>query len=112
MKTKLSVAFVALCLSSAVYADDMGNTSGSVSSGTATSAETFNRLDVNQDGNLSKAELSNEPALTEDWARIDANNDGQLDQSEFSMFETNESPTLGTDPATQPDTGVGSPGYN
>lgn len=112
MKNKLSIAFVAACLSTAVYADDMGNSSGTVGSGTATSPETFNRLDVNNDGNLSKAELDSEPALKEEWASIDSNNDGQLDRSEFSMFEANENPSIGTDPAAQPNTGVGSPGYN
>lgn len=112
MKTKLSIAFVTACLSSAVFADNIGYSSGSVSSGSGTPAETFNRLDVNKDGNLSKTELSSEPALKEDWARIDTNNDGQLDQSEFSMFEANENPSRGTDPAIQPDAGVGSPAYS
>lgn len=112
MKTKLSIAFIAACLSNAAFAVDQDYSSGTMGSGNVSSTATFNRLDTNNDGNLSKTELSSEPALKEDWARIDANSDGQLDRSEFSMFETKENPSVGTDPAIQPDTGVGSPGYN
>ena len=59
-------------------------------SGTA-SAEypmTFETLDNDGNGYISKSEATTREDLTENWQRIDQNTDDQLDISEFSAFES------------------------
>ncbi|HHI94406.1 MAG TPA: EF-hand domain-containing protein [Gammaproteobacteria bacterium] len=59
-----------MIISSTVYAD-----------------ETFDQIDTDQDGAISKAEAASVPALTDLWDTYDSNTDGKLDEAEFARFE-------------------------
>lgn len=57
---------------------------------TALSAEevkTFEEMDVNSDGYISKDEAKAEKALEGNWAKADKDKNGRIDSSEFSAFE-------------------------
>jgi len=70
MRKELLFATFAIAVSSAVYA-----------------GETFNQVDTDQDGAISKAEAASVPALTDLWDTYDSNTDGKLDEAEFARFE-------------------------
>jgi hypothetical protein len=44
----------------------------------------FDRLDANQDGYLSAAELEREPAERSNWIAADRNGDGRISREEFA----------------------------
>lgn len=48
----------------------------------------FDSLDMDRDGQISRAEGENDPALRSRWSELDSNSDDQLDRAEFSAFET------------------------
>lgn len=50
----------------------------------------FEQLDLDQDGNITKEEAQSAPELSQNWQQYDTNQDGQLDQSEFSAFESRQ----------------------
>ncbi len=70
MRKELLFATLAVVVSGAVYADT-----------------TFNQLDADKDGAISKAEAASAPALNDLWDTYDSNEDGKLDEAEFSRFE-------------------------
>ena len=98
-KTKLmAAAFIpalALAASAAYAAGDykspgaekMGTTQGtqgSMKSGmTASTDATFDRLDVNHDGQLSASEAAADPKVHSAWKKLDVNNKGSVSKSEF-----------------------------
>jgi len=51
---------------------------------------TFEELDTDGDGYISKAEASKKAALSQGWLRADKDDDDRLDISEFSAFEGEE----------------------
>lgn len=57
---------------------------------TAVSAEevlTFEEMDANSDGYISKDEAKAEKKLEKNWTKADKDKNGRLDSSEFSAFE-------------------------
>jgi hypothetical protein len=70
-------------------------------------APTFEELDVNSDGYISKQEAKVYKDLTKKWAKVDTNKDGRADIDEFTRFEStgrfeppedSETPELGAAP--------------
>jgi len=58
---------------------------------TALSAEevlTFDDMDVDSDGYISRDEAKAQKSINRNWAKIDADKDGNIDISEFSAFES------------------------
>lgn len=51
---------------------------------------TFDQLDDDVNGYLSKSEANDRPDLKKNWKSIDTNADDKLDISEFSAFEAKE----------------------
>lgn len=88
MTRKFFVSLVLSCLSGAALAGGMGYSTTGGTSHSKTSDETFQSLDTNNDGKLSKSEAEKAPAVQDHWSSIDKNSDGNLDKSEFSAFET------------------------
>lgn len=91
--TTALTAALAVVLTSAAYADQSSRTqsgdamgASGTSASTSTSAMSFESLDVNKDGYLSRQEIANSQAAL-DWQQWDKNVDDQLDRSEFSAFE-------------------------
>lgn len=78
--------------------------------GSAKSGATFDSLDTNRDGRISKAEAAADSNLM--FSRADANGDGYLDNAEFKRArkahddsmpqQPQSSPQPSTDPATDP----------
>jgi len=59
-------------------------TQGSMKSGkTASTDETFDRLDVNHDGKLSASEAAADSKVQSAWKKIDVNNKGAVSKAEF-----------------------------
>ncbi len=62
-----------------------------VATGTAYAADvTFNLVDTDQNGSISKEEAAVMPALSKQWSDYDSNTDGKLDEAEFARFELAE----------------------
>lgn len=58
---------------------------------TALSAEevkTFEDLDIDTNGYISKDEAMAQESIKRNWAKVDADKDGRIDISEFSAFES------------------------
>jgi hypothetical protein len=47
----------------------------------------FNTLDANHDGTISKEEAQADASLAKSWDKADANSDGKIEESEFARFE-------------------------
>jgi hypothetical protein len=60
--------------------------SSPTSPGAAIIKPTFQLLDSNHDGWISKSEAASVPNLTKDFDRYDLNRDGKLDRSEFDRY--------------------------
>ena len=60
--------------------------------------KSFQELDTNHDGYISKNEAKADHKLMKDWKSADANKDGKLEESEFSAFETRN---MGSTPMKQ-----------
>ncbi|WP_207062842.1 hypothetical protein [Motiliproteus sp. SC1-56] len=57
--------------------------------------EAFDKLDENQDGQLSASEGSKDRRLSRQWTRYDTDESGTVDRAEFSAFEED---AVGKDP--------------
>lgn len=73
MQEKLIMALIAAAFSTLAFAGDQ--------------KQTWNELDVDQNGFISQGEASTDQDLVTKWNDYDANQDGQLDQDEFAQFE-------------------------
>ncbi|MBL1274801.1 MAG: hypothetical protein COB30_001815 [Ectothiorhodospiraceae bacterium] len=62
-------------------------------------APSFEDIDINGDGYISKAESMISRDMNKNWAELDTNHDGRASVSEFSRFESaeNYSPTHDAD---------------
>ena len=70
----LSIVSIGLLLAPAAFAqDDMA-------------PSPFDRLDANEDGQISVMEAEASPTLLERFASLDTNSDGLLSQEEFAAF--------------------------
>jgi Ca2+-binding EF-hand superfamily protein len=56
------------------------------------STASFETLDADGNGAISREEASNNSALSAAWDAADANQDGQLDMTEFSAMEISDAP--------------------
>lgn len=54
------------------------------------SDHSFESLDKDGNGYLSKEEVGNRGRLTDEWSKLDKNKDQRIDQTEFSAFETGQ----------------------
>ena len=54
----------------------------------AEASKTFNELDNDGDGYISKSEATSRADLRQNWNSVDANKDGKLTEAEFSAFES------------------------
>ena len=70
-------------------------------------APTFEQLDINSDGYISKDEAKAYKDMSKRWAKVDSNNDGHINIDEFTKFEStgrfeppeeSETPELGAAP--------------
>lgn len=68
--------------------------------GSASGGASFDQLDTNKDGNLSKKEVTSNRDLTKRWDTLDANKDGKLDQGEFAQFEVGASGSMSSGEAS------------
>lgn len=73
----------------------------------ATPVPTFEGLDINSDGYISKQEAKAYKEMSKKWAKVDTNKDGRADIDEFTRFEStgrfeppedSETPELGAAP--------------
>ena len=64
-----------------------GQGAGSPSTSTWTSS-TFDRLDTNRDGVLSRQEAQADPAVNNAWNRLDAQNSGRVSKEAFERYRT------------------------
>jgi Ca2+-binding EF-hand superfamily protein len=67
---------------------------------------TFDELDTNHDGYISKTEASVRKDLTKGWKTADKDKDGKLDVSEFSAFEAKERYTIEGPEISEPEPGA------
>ena len=72
----------------------------------STTKDSFNKLDKDKDGYISKQEAQSNKKLTEQWEMVDADANGQLEMSEFSAFETGKAASF-TPPDDPNDPGMG-----
>jgi len=72
--------FVATCI---LFAMSFGNA-------LAAAPATFDEIDADGNGFISKAEVKNRKELRDNWKKADKDKDNQLDVSEFSAFEGRE----------------------
>jgi Ca2+-binding EF-hand superfamily protein len=54
--------------------------------------ERINQLDLNHDGQISKAEAAGYPKLSKGFKRLDKNKDGVLSSDELAAFQDNSKP--------------------
>jgi hypothetical protein len=54
-------------------------------------AQTFDLLDKNKDGQISREEAQANPALLGAWSKLDASNRGSVSKEEFEKFRTSQS---------------------
>lgn len=58
--------------------------------GETSNEQTFNTLDKNSDGVITKDEAAGVENLVKDWSTIDKNNSGSIEVSEFAALESAE----------------------
>ena len=74
---------------------------GGESTGT-TANKSFNELDENGNGTLSRQEVEGNSELIDQWSQADTDGDGTIDRAEFSAFEASESSgTMGNMPKSR-----------
>jgi EF hand domain-containing protein len=54
-------------------------------------AQTFDLLDKNKDGQISREEAQADPALLSAWSKLDASNRGSVSKEEFEKFRASQS---------------------
>jgi hypothetical protein len=54
--------------------------------GAALSAQTFDQLDKNKDGKLSREEAQANPAVRDAWSKIDTANSGSVSKEDFEKY--------------------------
>ena len=54
-------------------------------------AQTFDLLDKNKDGQISREEAQADPALVSAWSRLDASNRGSVSKEDFEKFRASQS---------------------
>lgn len=76
---------------------DPGKAAGSTASpgmgaaGTASwNAQTFDLLDTNKDGRISREEAQADPMLRDSWAKLDTRNAGSISKEEFEQYRTSQ----------------------
>lgn len=94
----------ALVFSLSAGARDMGgstsgSTTGQTTSPSATEGMSFQNLDRNSDGTISKTEASNLDQLNTQFSQVDSDGDGAISRTEFSAFEAQQ---MGTTPEVSP----------
>ncbi len=68
----------------------VASTQGTPGQGSIQPVRTFNNIDSDNNGYLSKSELDQRDSLSKHWGEMDQNNDDRIDASEFAAFETTE----------------------
>ena len=76
-------------------------------SGASSSEATFNDLDTNLDGKLTKQEARKRPGLVSNWQQADSNGDQQVDSTEFAAFEIEQDSQSQSSPPSEMDSGSG-----
>ena len=66
---------------------------------------TFDRLDKNKDGNISREEAQADPMLKDSWSKLDAENKGMVSQAEFEAYGRKLNPNS-ADPKGAPFSGT------
>lgn len=61
--------------------------SGFAWAGTAADKPSFEALDTNHDGQISRDEAKKSPEVSKNFVKADTNHDGKLDAAEFSALE-------------------------
>jgi hypothetical protein len=83
LKTLTAVAVSAAFATSLAYAgDNKASNAKSASSGSSSAQPTFQSMDKNNDGSLSKDEVKSWSG-SKDFTKLDANHDGKLSKQEF-----------------------------
>ena len=62
----------------------------SIATAYADKVKTFDELDQNGDGYISKTEIKDNSDMNKNWTKADRNKDDKLDAAEFSAFEGRE----------------------
>jgi hypothetical protein len=66
-----------------------GTSAAGGSSGSASwNAQTFDRLDTNRDGTLTREEAMADPSMRDAWSRLDSKSTGRVSRSDFDRFRT------------------------
>src|SRR4051794_32592506 len=101
LKRVLAIAVAGTFAASLAYAEgSRANKARTSSSGATSSAPSFQDLDKNHDGYLSKDESTGAPWAKE-FARLDTNHDGKLSRQEYASFpELKGAATGGSSSAT------------
>lgn len=60
---------------------------GQAGGAAATGAVSFEKVDANKDGRISRTEAQGNPNLADRFAKLDKDNDGSLSRSEFKDFQ-------------------------
>jgi len=94
--------------------DTSGTAAGTTASpgmgaaGTASwNAQTFDLLDKNKDGRISREEAQADPMLRDSWSKLDTGNRGSVSKDEFERYRT-QSVGAGTTPGSSPPPNTGS----
>ena len=66
---------------------------------------TFDRLDTNKDGRISREEAQADPMLKDTWSKLDAENKGAVSQAEFEAYGRKLNPNS-ADPKAAPFSGT------
>jgi hypothetical protein len=66
--------------------------SGSAPSGNPGASMTFNSLDTNRDGHVSRDEVKNSSQLSKNFSQLDKNNDGKLSSDELAGAPSSPAP--------------------
>jgi len=91
---------------------------------TSWNAQTFERMDKNKDGKISREEAQADAAMKDAWTKMDATNRGSISKEEFEKYRTTQPGATGapgsspppnsstalpstTNPATTPSSGSG-----
>lgn len=74
----------------------------SSATGSAWNAQTFDLLDKNKDGRISREEAQADPMLKDAWSKLDASNRGSVSKDEFERFRTSQAAGASATPSSPP----------